>query len=237
LTSYDIARNASTMREQDDSFFIRWSRRKQAARQARPGQAADEQPHATGNGHAESAIGSAGADARTDGPPEVSKQNSTETAADEQDTIPRDLAGVDIDALNYESDFTRFMQNDVPEALRRRALRQLWRSDPILANVDGLNDYDDDFTDTALAVKVLQTAHKVGRGYLDDDEDAAAVQADPDEGTSSEGPTEGSSYVKADGDDEARAAGETETTATGADSGDEISEAPATPEKSNTQAS
>jgi hypothetical protein len=79
----------------------------------------------------------------------------------------------DLEGLTYDSDYTKFMADGVPEALRRRALRQLWRSDPILANVDGLCDYDDDFTDAALAVKVLQTAHRVGQGYLTDEEVSA----------------------------------------------------------------
>ena len=76
----------------------------------------------------------------------------------------------DLENLTYESDYTKFMGESVPEALRRRALRQLWRSDPILANVDGLCDYDDDYTDAALAVTFLKTAHKVGQGYLTDEE-------------------------------------------------------------------
>ena len=99
-------------------------------------------------------------------------------AAAAAETVPDDLVGVEVEALDYDADFTRFMQKDVPEALRKRALRQLWRSDPILANVDGLNDYDDDFTDAALAVKVLETAHKIGRGYLDDDDDDVGQDED-----------------------------------------------------------
>lgn len=86
---------------------------------------------------------------------------------------PPPVTEADLEGLTYESDYTKFMGDQVPDALRRRALRQLWRSDPILANLDGLCDYDDDFTDAALAVKVLQTAHKVGQGYLTDEEVAA----------------------------------------------------------------
>ena len=52
----------------------------------------------------------------------------------------------DIDSLTYESDFTAFMQEGVPLALRNRALAMLWKSNPVLANVDGLNDYDLDYT-------------------------------------------------------------------------------------------
>lgn len=86
---------------------------------------------------------------------------------------PPPVTEADLEGLTYESDYTKFLGEQVPDALRRRALRQLWRSDPILANLDGLCDYDDDFTDAALAVKVLQTAHKVGQGYLTDEEVAA----------------------------------------------------------------
>lgn len=48
----------------------------------------------------------------------------------------------DIETLSYGSDFTVFLQQGVPELLRRQALRKLWRSDPVLANLDGLNDYE-----------------------------------------------------------------------------------------------
>ncbi|MGI9476827.1 MAG: DUF3306 domain-containing protein [Hyphomicrobiaceae bacterium] len=86
---------------------------------------------------------------------------------------PPPITEADLEGLTYESDYTKFLGEQVPDALRRRALRQLWRSDPILANLDGLCDYDDDFTDAALVVKVLETAHKVGQGYLTDEEVAA----------------------------------------------------------------
>ena len=34
------------------------------------------------------------------------------------------------------------MREGVPEFLKKQALRKLWLSSPILANLDGLNDYD-----------------------------------------------------------------------------------------------
>ncbi len=43
-------------------------------------------------------------------------------------------------------------------------------SDPILADLDGLNEYDEGFTDAALAVKALKRAYKVGGGFLTDEE-------------------------------------------------------------------
>ena len=86
-----------------------------------------------------------------------------------------DFANVDFDALDISSDYTRFMQPGVPDAIRQKALRKLWASDPVLAMPDLLNDYMGDYTDAALAVSpdLLRTAYRVGRGFLDDSEVAA----------------------------------------------------------------
>ena len=51
----------------------------------------------------------------------------------------------DIETLTYQSNFAAFLSKSVPAALQRRALAKLWRSDPVLANLDGLNDYEDDY--------------------------------------------------------------------------------------------
>lgn len=81
---------------------------------------------------------------------------------------------VDFDKLNYASDYQRFMDKDVPEAIRRRALRMLWTSNPVLANIDGLNDYDEDFTDAALAMKIIGSNYNPGTGYLTEEERVAS---------------------------------------------------------------
>ena len=51
----------------------------------------------------------------------------------------------------------------------------LWASDPVLSMPDELNDYMGDYTDAAVAApgRLLTTAYKVGRGFLDDSEVAA----------------------------------------------------------------
>ncbi len=72
----------------------------------------------------------------------------------------------DPDGMKPGDDFTAFMAEAVPERLRRRALRQLWRSNPVLANLDNLVDYGEDYTDAALVVENLQTAYQVGKGAL-----------------------------------------------------------------------
>lgn len=81
---------------------------------------------------------------------------------------------IDIDGLTYESDFTVFMKKGVPDALKNAALRKLWRSNPILAVVDGLNDYDINYRVSDKILTNFQSAYKVGRGYADKAEEIAA---------------------------------------------------------------
>lgn len=90
------------------------------------------------------------------------------TLTDEEALEKFDLP--DPDSLKEGDDFSRFMGDGVPDALRRRALRQLWRVNPTLANLDGLVDYGEDYTDAATVVGALSTAYRVGRGFLSDEE-------------------------------------------------------------------
>jgi hypothetical protein len=76
-----------------------------------------------------------------------------------------------IEELDFSSDYTVFLNEKVPEALRRAALRKLWTSDPVLANLDGLNDYDEDYNLVDTTITAAQTAYRVGRGYLEEIED------------------------------------------------------------------
>lgn len=93
------------------------------------------------------------------------------------DEILAELGLPDPDTLCRGDDFSAFLAKGVPERLRRRALRRLWVSNPTLACLDGLNDYDSDFTDAATCVDVLKTAYKVGRGFLPDPEPEAGPAA------------------------------------------------------------
>ncbi len=69
-----------------------------------------------------------------------------------EEEIPEDLRDFDAAALDPQStDFSRFVQSDVPQEIQRLALRKLWQSDETLANLDGLNDYDEDFTPQGIA--------------------------------------------------------------------------------------
>lgn len=72
----------------------------------------------------------------------------------------------DVEEMDGESDFTPFLKKGVSEQLQRKALRKLWLSDPVLANVDGLLDYGDDFTDAAMVIENMKTVYTVGRGMV-----------------------------------------------------------------------
>ncbi len=75
-----------------------------------------------------------------------------------------DLDLPDPDTLGPGDDFKAFLTEAVPARLKTRALRRLWVTNPVLANVDGLIDYGEDFTDAAMAVENIQTAYQVGKG-------------------------------------------------------------------------
>lgn len=85
----------------------------------------------------------------------------------------------DIADLNADSDFTAFLREGVSEEIRRKALRVLWRSDPVLANIDGLNDYDEDFRSGGVLAKAVKTAYEAGQGYLDKEENRSGPDDDP----------------------------------------------------------
>lgn len=68
------------------------------------------------------------------------------------------------ETLQAGDDFSGFMAAGVPEHLKRVALRTLWRSNPVLACVDGLNEYDDDYRAAMLLSEPVKTAYQVGKG-------------------------------------------------------------------------
>ncbi len=81
--------------------------------------------------------------------------------------ILQELGLDDPDTLQPGDDFSQFMAKAVPERLRKRALRRLWGSNPVLACVDGLNDYDLDYTNAATDAPGVTTAYQVGKGMLE----------------------------------------------------------------------
>ena len=142
------------MAESDDSFVGRWSRLKRGER------IRDETP----------------------GPGESVPVPAVPPTGEAEPADPADSAVVenlpDIDSLDESADFTVFLKEGVPEELRKRALRKLWRLNPIFANLDGLNDYDEDFTDAAAVLEGIKTLYQVGKGIVAPEEPAGEDAAD-----------------------------------------------------------
>ena len=72
----------------------------------------------------------------------------------------------DPDTLTAGDDFSALMSRAVPARLRNRALRKLWVSNPVLANLDGLVDHGEDYRDVATIMPDMKTAYQVGKGML-----------------------------------------------------------------------
>jgi hypothetical protein len=95
----------------------------------------------------------------------IAKQH--EALAEKTDVeILEELGLPDPDAMVQGDDFTAFLSKTVPAHLRKRALRILWRSNPVLACVDGLNDYDDDYLTGSYGQDPISTTYQVGKGML-----------------------------------------------------------------------
>lgn len=83
-----------------------------------------------------------------------------------------------------------FMASALPQRLKTRALRKLWTLNPVLANLDGLIDYGEDFTDSATVIENLQTAYQVGKGMLAHLEAMAEAEREEDESVEEDGTDE-----------------------------------------------
>jgi len=134
---------------ENKGFAARWSTKKTAARQ----------------------------EEKTENDTEIASLPEVQSDSDKRDDktsaeklTEADFEDVNFDELDKSSDYTRFVQANVPAAIQKRALRKLWASDSVFEVLDGMNDYDEDFTGNGLAGKIFKTAHKVGRGFVQDDE-------------------------------------------------------------------
>jgi hypothetical protein len=72
----------------------------------------------------------------------------------------------DPETIEDEAGLDRFFQGDMPDRLRRMALRRVWRLNPLFRFADEMVEYGEDYTDAATVVDGLQTAYQVGKGYL-----------------------------------------------------------------------
>ncbi|MDE4173409.1 DUF3306 domain-containing protein [Phaeobacter sp. PT47_59] len=117
------------------------------------------------------------AEARAEAAAEIAeREQALEEKSDEE--ILAELELPDPDTLEQGDDFKIFLRDVVPARIRTRALRRLWRLNPVLANVDGLVDYGEDFTDSAMVVEGMQTAYQVGKGMTKHVEELARQAAE-----------------------------------------------------------
>lgn len=92
----------------------------------------------------------------------------------------------DPETLTLGDTVEKFMSGRVPERIRARALRAFWKTNPVLANIDGLDEYCDDYTDAAMIIENMQTIYEVGKGYAGQMLDAIESLADEDDKTEEE---------------------------------------------------
>ncbi len=156
----------------DDGPLSRWARRKAASRKQAGLKQPLEEP------------GSAVPDLPAEGGKAVAAGDAAETG-----DPPAELP--DIESLTAESDFTVFMRDGVPAELRRLALRKLWTSDPVLANLDGLVDYGEDYTDIKsgvfeAVVKALDSDQPDAAESAGTTTDRPEAETGPEAGTSAE---------------------------------------------------
>ena len=82
--------------------------------------------------------------------------------------------------IKREKSLDVFFKEGVPDRLRQIALRRVWRLNPIIRFADAeINDYHEDFTDAATVIEGMETAYKVGKGYvteLIDDNDENSIE-------------------------------------------------------------
>ena len=124
---------------EDKGFLSRWSGRKLSAEQDEP------------------ALPSAGV--------EQAEESLDEFEGKSDDEILSILELPDPETLTLGDTVEKFMSGRVPERIRARALRAFWKTNPVLANLDGLDEYWDDYTDAAMIIENMETIYQVGKGY------------------------------------------------------------------------
>ncbi len=193
-----------------DDALSRWSRRKADARRsagkagrrgrAAPQAAPDPDPlPAAGGASIETSrqdpamppAGGRGSDERANAPHDASRGVHGDAPGHDPDrpldeaearAMAEDLGLPPLEDLTAASDYRGFLEKGVPAALSRAALRTLWASDPVLANLDRLNEYDEDYRALNAAHETVTTAYRVGKGFLEPDsspEDGPEVESVP----------------------------------------------------------
>lgn len=139
----------------DEGFLSRWARRKaqrEKDEERRDAASAADQAETVPESAAET----------------LSQAGEGESAPGEKVLSGEDLP--DPETLGRDDDWTPYLKRNVPSELRIKALRRLWRLDPVYANLDGLVDYAEDYNGPAFTGKPVKTLFQVGRGMVLPDE-------------------------------------------------------------------
>ena len=101
----------------------------------------------------------------------VSKDLDDTDIADEEDALSdsellKKYELPDPATVEDEATLDQFFEGDMPERLKRLALRRVWRLNPLFRFADEMVEYGEDYTDAATVVEGMQTAYEVGKGYL-----------------------------------------------------------------------
>lgn len=156
---------------EDDGFFSRWSRRKQAVR---AGQPLPPEPAAP---VAEAPV------------PAAATPVVAPAAPPEREALPAPTLD-DVAQLTPEADFSRFVAPDVSSEVRNAAVKKLF-ADPHFNVMDGLDTYIDDYSIPSPLSKA-DMAKMVGARFLklvDDPDEEKASASTTEPSTPSGGPT------------------------------------------------
>ena len=108
---------------------------------------------------------------------QLARQEEARLAEKTDEELLADAGLPEPEVLDSPERVREFLQSALPQRLKTRALRRLWQLNPIFAQLDGLVDYGEDFTDSARVIENMQTAYVVGKGMLTRF-DAALADAD-----------------------------------------------------------
>ena len=104
---------------------------------------------------------------------ELREANSPAPLADEPEQVLTDADMPPIESLGEDSDYAPFLSPGVSDDLRQQAMRKLF-TQPEFNVTDGLNDYDEDYTQFAGLGKIITHEMKrVLQRELDPDNEAA----------------------------------------------------------------
>jgi len=127
-------------------FLSRWAKRKAAS------QSGQNEPEA--GAQSEDSIAA------------VAEETEEEAALSDEELRAR-YELPDPEECSEEEQLDGFFDGHVPDRLRQMAMRRIWRLNPLFRFADEMVEYGEDFTDAATVIPNMQTAYKVGKGYLD----------------------------------------------------------------------